>query len=124
MTGYLLAYEGVLDDLNAEQSALGKAFFDKPVIYLADLASDRKSQLAGGKLIHGFTELYKQNYLEKGIYIPLFMQAREQTSYRILKRQLEAVSKALGIEFNMVELPSYSEGNDSMHPVILVPMKR
>jgi hypothetical protein len=51
------------------------------------------------------------------------MQAREQTSFRIIKRQLDKIGKGLGIEFELVELPTYTEGEDTMHPIIIKPNK-
>lgn len=123
MRGYFLSYEGVLNDEYVAQTEEGYDFSDRPVLYLLDLASDRESPMTGGRLINGFVDLYRQNYLEKGNLMPLFMQAREQTSFRIIQRQLDKISKGLGIEFDLVELPTYDEGEDTMHPVIVSPRK-
>ena len=113
--GYLLAYEGTLDNSSVDE------LDGKPVIYIADLASDRENVRAGGSLIKAFVEQYKREYLEKGNMVPVFMEAREQTSYRIVKRQIERISKDLDIELIVEELPTYQSGGDTMHPVVIRP---
>lgn len=119
--GYVLAYEGrvnanLYDDEESQTE-------DERIVYIADLASDGESQTAGGRLIQSFLELYQKNYLDNGDLISLYMEAREQTSYRILKRQLDKVGKKIGIDFELIELDTYYEGNDTMHPVIIKPKK-
>ena len=111
MRGYLLAYEGVDDD---NQS---------PVIFLSDLASDRQSVLAGGRLINSFIDSYHQNYLEKNRLLPILMQARESTSYQIIQNQLQAISKRLGVRFEVEERNVSQQGNDRMHELLLRPVK-
>jgi hypothetical protein len=116
MRGYMLAWEGILDDTDVEE------FFDQECIYIADLATDKENILAGGRLIKGFVELYKLNYLDKGNLIPIFAQARESSSYRIIKKQLDTLGADTGYNFELIELPVYQEGHDTMHPVIIRPI--
>jgi hypothetical protein len=123
MRGYFLAYEGVLNDEYVAETEEGYDFSYQPVLYLLDLASDKESPMTGGRLINGFVDLYRQNYLEQGNLMPLFMQAREQTSFRIIQRQLEKISRGLGVEFDLIELPTYAGGEDTMHPVIVSPRR-
>jgi len=117
--GYMLAWEGRLSDENVEYNA--GDFFNQPCLYIADIATDRESHTAGGRLIQGFVELYKQNYLDKGKAMPIFAQAREATSYQIVKRQLDRLGKDAGFNFELVELPTYEVGGDVMHPIIIKP---
>ena len=124
MRGYFLAYEGTLDDSEVLETSYGTDFSYKPILYLMDLATDRESATAGGRLVNGFTELYKKNYLDRGEMMPLFMQAREQTSYKLIQRKLQSVGGNLGIDFDLIELPIYKEGADTMHPVIIRPRKK
>lgn len=120
MRGYLLAWEGRLTDENVEYNA--GEFFNQPCIYIIDVASDKENRMAGGRLIQGFSELYKQNYLDKGNAMPIYAQARETTSYQIVKRQLDKLGKNAGFNFELVELPTYEVGDDVMHPIIIRPI--
>ena len=107
--GYLLAYEGAFDDE------------DKPCIYISDLASDRESTLTGGRLIKEFAKQYKEHYLDKNNPLPIYAQARETTTYRIIKKQIDNLAKQTGTEFELIELPTYEQGDDTMHPVVIQP---
>ncbi len=111
MRGYILAYEGKHENFGE-------------VIYIADLAAERESTRAGGSLIKGFVDLYKRNYLDQKKYMPIYCEARETTSYKILTRQLEKLSEEQGVEFEMQELPTYPSGKDTMHPVLIKPKSR
>ena len=116
MRGYLLAYEGVIDDGNHD-------YEDKPCIYISDLASDRENTLTGGRLIKEFAKQYKEHYLDKNNPLPIYAQARETTSYRIIKKQIDNLAKQTGTEFELIELPTYEQGGDTMHPVVIQPMQ-
>ncbi len=109
MRGYILAYEGKSDG-------------GEPMIYISDLASDRESSLAGGRLINAFLENYKINYLNKGNTIPIFVQARENTSYQIIKRNIDSMSRKLGVKIEIDEENAYHQGNDTMHALWLRPV--
>ncbi|MFH1602267.1 MAG: hypothetical protein ABIB61_04930 [Candidatus Shapirobacteria bacterium] len=122
MRGYFLAWEGRLTDENAEHDA--QEFFDQPCVYMLDIATDRENHMAGGRLIKAFTKLYKQNYLDRGNPLPIFAQAREATSYKIVQRQLEGLGRDIGVEFKLIELPTYDVGKDTMHPIIIQPASR
>lgn len=80
-----------MSDTDAQYDA--EEFFGEPCIYVADIATDREHRMAGGRLMQGFIELYKQNYIDKGNAMPIFAQTRESTSYHLIKRQLDKPSK-------------------------------
>lgn len=120
MRGYLLAWEGQITDQSIEYDA--KKFYKKPCIYILDLVADKNATMAGGKLIKAFIELYKRNYLDLGKLIPIYTQARETTSYRIVQRQLERLGNEIGINFELIELPTYNVDYDTMHPIIIKPV--
>lgn len=138
MRGYILAWEGRLSDENVEtlngsstdeniedienNNEIYNTFFNKPCIYISDIATDLENTMAGGRLIKGFIQLYKQNYLDKGTPMPIFAQARESTSYKIVKNQLDRLGKDAGLSFELIELPTYTEGQDTMHPIIIRPV--
>jgi hypothetical protein len=122
MRGYMLAWEGRLSDKNVEYNA--GEFFDQSCIYIIDIATDRENHMAGGRLMKGFAELYKQNYLDKGNPIPIFAQAREATSYQIVKRHLDKIGKDIGFDFELIELPTYEVEEDLMHPIIIRPVSK
>ncbi len=119
--GYLMAWEGTFsDEIVASEHEDWKG---SSCIYISDLATDLEGNIAGGKLIQGFLELYKNYYLDEERLIPLYFHAREQTSYRILQKQLTRIGASTGIDFEVVELSPYTSGDDTMHPVILLPIK-
>ncbi|MBP6942834.1 MAG: hypothetical protein KBB55_02205 [Candidatus Buchananbacteria bacterium] len=115
--GYILAYEGRRQDDEAEAGDAGES-----IIYIADLAADTSNKLAGGKLIKSFAELYKREYLDQGNLTPIYAQAREQTSYAIIKKQLDALARDSGYEFKLEEEGTYQVGNDTMHQVMIRPI--
>jgi len=119
MRGYILAYEGVVSD-----EARRKFGADEHAVFVSDLATDKQGSITGGRLVQAFTELYKTNYLDKNNFVPVYAQTREQTSYRLIQRQLQRLSKDLNIDFDLEELPTYKAGNDIMHPVIIRPKQK
>jgi hypothetical protein len=115
--GYLLAYEGTLAETKQEGES-------ENILYIADLASDKQNTRAGGSLIKAFVEQYQKEFLEKGKMTPIYMEAREQTSYKIVQKQLERLAADMNMDVEMEELPTYRQGADTMHPVILRPKAR
>ena len=115
MRGYLLAYEGTITDGHNHD------YENKPCVYISDLASDRENTLTGGRLIKEFAKQYKEHYLDKNNPLPIYAQARETTSYRIIKKQIDNLAKQTGTEFELIELPTYEQGDDTMHPVVIQP---
>lgn len=109
MHGYILAYEG-------KRHKQGEN-----VVYVSDLASDGNLR-AGGALILGFTESYKRNYINTGNLLPIYAQMRENTSYPIIKKQLDKLAKGTGIHFQMQEVRTYEQGGDMMHEVVISPV--
>jgi FtsZ-interacting cell division protein YlmF len=109
MHGYILAYEGKMDKEDKDS---------KDIVYVSDLASDGNLR-AGGSLILAFAEAYKKHHIDKNNIIPILAQFREKTSYQIIAKQLEKLTKDTGIEFETEELDSYKVGDDTMHEVII-----
>ena len=118
IAGYLLAYEGVIDKDKYQSSDTA----NKQCIYIEDFATLPGQQLAAGRLLRGFLSLYKENYLAKQNYLPLYFQAREKTSFRLVQRQLQHLGESLEVEFSSHELDTYQQGSDTMH-VLLVEAK-
>jgi hypothetical protein len=114
--GYIFAYEGKLEEAGGDNS----------VVYISDLAAEKETTLvgAGGKLIQGFVELYRKNYLEQGKLTPVYTEARETTSYKLLKRNLDKICKDLNISFELEEGSSYQSGQDTMYPVLIRPVSQ
>ncbi|HQF37184.1 MAG TPA: hypothetical protein PLL26_06140, partial [Candidatus Dojkabacteria bacterium] len=109
MHGYILAYEGKMDKEDKDS---------KDIVYVSDLASDGNLR-AGGSLILAFAEAYKKHHIDKNNIIPILAQFREKTSYQIIAKQLEKLTKDTGIEFETEELDSYKVGDDTMHEVLI-----
>ncbi len=114
ISGYIIAYEGVLDKYDEES---------QPVIYVSDLASREESLLAGGKLMKGLQTMIEENYLRNDNPIPLLAEARESTSYPIIQKQINKLGRKYGYRFEIEELEDYWQGEDIMHRMILVPHK-
>lgn len=104
--GYMLAYEG----RNGQ----------KQEVFIADLAADPESKLAGGNLIKAFFDAYVVNY-GKGErpFLPIFTNARDQTSYRIIQSQFQRFLDRAGLAGEIVEVSQYWRGPDLMHDVRL-----
>lgn len=150
LQAYILAYEGAVMDKDIHDTPELQEWKDHKVLYIADLASyvakktasidaanethetERQGQLAGGRIVKAFLDLYANNYLAKGEMRPIFLQAREQTSYRFFsdghfQRHLESMRSSLlsehgvDVSFEMRELPGYDVEDDRMHPIVIVP---
>lgn len=117
--GYLLAYEGKIQDGEREKS----------VLFASDFSTDRVIDSegkptpgrAGGKLLQGFVEAYKRDYLDKGNFIPVLANAREETSYNLLQKNLDKLGKRAGYKFDVQELGCHLSGSSVMHDVLIVP---
>ena len=102
--GYILAYEGVNHG--------------RPEIYVSDLAADPASKLAGGRLIQTFFDAVLKNYgTESRPLIPIFANARDQTSFRILEKQVDRLAQKAGLVAEMVEIGTHERGGDTFHDV-------
>jgi hypothetical protein len=133
MRGYILAYEGIKsesEEAEADYNYDSDEDYERPsrpalqgekVVYISDLASDKEGSIVGGRLVRAFTNLYKVNYIDAGNLIPIFAEAREQTSFRLIQRQLERLSEDVNMKFDLEELPTYKVENDTMHPVMIRP---
>ena len=110
--GYILAYEGKIDDLGGENG-----------IYIEDLAVDPNSQIAGGTLMLTLLDQYKKEYVEKNNILPIFGQMREKTSYELVKNNIARFEKRLGIKLQLEELDTYEVNNETIHKVVIRPIK-
>jgi hypothetical protein len=108
--GYVVAHEG---ERNGET-----------IVYFEDLAVLQSSRMAGGRLINTFAQKYIYSYVAKGNMVPIFMQAREETSYKIVQKQLEKLSEKLGVRFDIEEGGEYQYGSSTMHEITLRPRKK
>lgn len=112
---YMLAYEGKLE------ISLPDVLENLPIIYVSDLAADPESTLAGGRLLSTFITNYSRMYLEQGRMMPIYMEAKDDTSYKLLLRNLERKGRELGVHFELREFTEYSEGDALMHPILVIP---
>ncbi|MBX9877268.1 MAG: hypothetical protein K2Y22_02310 [Candidatus Obscuribacterales bacterium] len=119
--GYLLAYEGKVEMYGSE----------KPAIYIEDFASDSyleptkqgEPDGVGGKMLLRFIKSYKQNYLDKGNMMPLFMNARGTTSYALLMKHIGSFGRKYGYSFEMKEADTRENGSNTMHDVLITPKR-
>ena len=114
LKGYILAYEGVLEESSTDQER---------VIFVADLAFTERKSASAGKLILSFLERYKKNYIDSGKPLPIFVEAREGTSYDLLQKQMPNFAKRLGVELEIIETHTYEIGNDVMHGMLIRPVE-
>ena len=80
--------------------------------------------MVGGKLILEFGKIYRENYLEKGKLLPVTAQARDETSYQILLKQLNVLGMKLGYQFELEHLGTSGSGPSLRHDVRIVPTFR
>jgi len=101
MRGYLFAYE------------------TPEGVYVADLASDPETKIAGGKLMREFIYQYIQNYASKGVDKPIIAQARDTTFFPIIQKQIDRLnaSKSSSYTFTLYEGETYYRGEDLMHSI-------
>jgi hypothetical protein len=115
LKGYVLAYEGAYSTRDGSADLAN----GERVIYVLDIATQVDSKLAAGRLLTAFGELYSKSYAEKGDFVPIYAELREQTSYRLLKQKLEKLAQRFGCTVEMREFSTYSEGGETMYPVVL-----
>lgn len=115
--GYILAYEGRNGD--------------KPEVYISDLATDVESttadtkerkvtplRLAGGKLIQTFFNAYIANYgTDARPFYPIFTNARDKTSYRIIEKQFKRLAERAGLVAEVEVVNEYDRGGELFHDV-------
>ncbi|MFH1292271.1 MAG: hypothetical protein ABIH87_03670 [bacterium] len=114
INGYMIAYQGVKDE-----SGKGHG---QDVIYVADIATDLNSPGTGRSLMLGFLKQYKHHYIDQGKNIPIYTQAREQTSYAIIKAKLTDYAQEVGLNLEIEELGTTHEGDDIMHKLMIRPV--
>ncbi len=151
LQAYILAYEGAVTQRDIADASQLREWKGQKVVYIADLASfaakkeqaasasesaaAKEGQLAGGRIVQAFLDLYMQNYLSKKEMTPLYLQAREKTSYKFfadghfqrhLEKARETLKKehGLDVDFEMRELQTYEAGGDRMHPIMIIPTVR
>ena len=110
MTAYLLAYQGTLDGTQDTS----------PVIYIEDFASDPQIK-SGLSLLSAFSDQYGEQYLQKGHLTPIITEARESTSYRLIKASLDRQGRKHGLTFEMEERAVENRSGESFHHVIIHP---
>lgn len=115
LTGYMIAYEGVLNKDSEEKF---------PVIYISDFAVDKtKDKSAGAKILGEFMHLIEENYFKKGIKIPFKFRAREKTSYQLAKKMVDTLSRKYQIQYKLTVLSEQMEGDDKMYEVEILPIQ-
>ncbi|HOX60990.1 MAG TPA: hypothetical protein PLV72_03220 [Candidatus Magasanikbacteria bacterium] len=108
--GYLLAYEGRLEESEYE---------GEQVIFVSDIASDQKNPGTGKALMMALLEQYRRNYVNKGNFVPIYAQAREKTSYAIIMKKLKEYGAQAGLELELEEVGKYDVEGDTMHQILI-----
>lgn len=116
--GYLLAYEGVKSDSGGGYHETENS--PEKVIYVSDLASDGQSKKTGGSLMLAFAKQYQERYLAKDNPLPIYMQLRDSTSYPIIIKQFENLTRGTNYTCRLNETGQYQHGNDTMHEVMII----
>src|SRR6056297_674371 len=116
---YLFAYEGANEYDEYDEDYIKELDEDEGFVYVADIASDKTEKGIGRSLMMGFLEQYKKNYLDQDNPLPIFAQMREKTSYAIVKKNLAKYGERLGLKFDIQELGTYEEGEDTMHKMLI-----
>lgn len=122
--GYMFAFEGKVEtDSQYDYDDDDEFNYGERVVYVMDLAADKSDLMAGGRLISSFIEMYQKNYLEKNDLIPIYAEARETTSYKIIVKQMNKIGEKLGISFELEEVKKEDRNSDVMHNVMIRPVK-
>ena len=117
MDGYLMAYEGKLYEGNSEMIR----HTTNGVLYIEDMAVRQEAKIGAGAMLAEFMELYKKNYLEKNILMPIYMQARESTSFALVQKQLEKIAVSLGLKIQVIGDTEVTGSDNERHSILLVP---
>lgn len=110
--GYILAYEGRLT--KGQEKSI-------PVVFVSSIAAT--SQEVEEKLIQSFVQLFKQNYFNKSVNTPLYLEIRESTYHGFLQEQIIKAGKNLSIAFETENLQSYKRNKEKIHPILIKPVK-
>ncbi len=78
LDGYITAYEGVRNS--------------KRIIYITDWMTTKDSKSVGGRLMVHFLTVYAKEYISKGILLPIFANARANTSREIVISNLDLLA--------------------------------
>lgn len=106
--GYIIAYEGRLK--KGQEKNI-------PVVFVSSIAAT--SQEVKEKLIQIFIQLFKQNYSDKNINTPLYLEVRESAYHGFLQEQIIKAGKNLGIAFETENLQSYKRKKEEIRPVLI-----
>ncbi|MCB0336101.1 MAG: hypothetical protein KDD62_07335, partial [Bdellovibrionales bacterium] len=119
---YLIAYEGRFD--GREEDVVFAAFDSKPIVYISDIASSGKGAgVSALGMVHEFIAQYKESYLAKGQALPIFFEAREQSTYRLSLAILKQLQRSEDFDFEIIEGQKEMRGDDAMYPLMIVPKK-
>jgi hypothetical protein len=115
--GFLLAYEGRLE------GGIGLERLDQsPVVYLAEFVADgERAPACAARLTGAFIDAYKRAYLDKGILMPIYTEARESTSYRLIQDHLARITSKLNLSYHLHIASSRRVGNDRMYCCLITP---
>jgi len=131
VTGYLLAYEGKdgvssdsYDDYDYDDYDYDNEYADvneenESVLYIQDFAKLTTEKKAWIALIKQFLNAYKVNYLDKWNAIPIKAEARDDTSFRVLKMMLSKYAKELWVDLELDEKSQYKKGDILMHSLFI-----
>ena len=103
---YLIAYEGALDG--------------EKIVYVDDMAAEERGNPAGGRVLLAFVEAYMNGYREQPAFPPILADMRDQTSFRLVRNQLERLTRREGMVSKMIELGEWYSGGEQMHKAAIV----
>lgn len=107
MVGYFISYQGVRKGVE--------------IVYIENLAVDPKNKIAAGKIIIRFIEKYRAEYIDEGNPLPIYIQAREETTYLMLQKQFDKLREKCGFHFTVEEVNRYQYGRSTMHSLLITP---
>ncbi len=107
---YIFAFEGVLQPEGAPSPN------DQGVVYIFDLASSVRG--GGAVVLSEFLKRYKAVYNGEP-FPPIFIKARESTSYPLIKPHAARMSRFLGIEIGIDEIALEQRNDDVMHHLLI-----
>jgi len=116
--GYIIAYEGRPD--SSVQLALRELGLpDDRILHVEDFATINRRGVEGGKLLIELCNRFNDHYVTTGDAVPLYVEARDETSFALLNKNLNRIATRLGKKLVLTSLGEFHIGQACMHRTLI-----